>query len=227
MSNNKAFTMVELVFVIVVVGILSAIFVPRMQGDRLQEAADQVISHIRYTQHLAMVDDRFDPNDNEWYKERWQIMFTRQKVTEGDEKVYWGYLIFSDTSAGHSGKAELKEIAVNPLDRSKKLVGGSSTMVMGARYNDANVTNNMNLEKIYGVTDIKFDTSCSPGGTARRIAFDYLGRPMKGDISSLSRSYDTNHMITKPCLITLFAGRADNNITISVEPETGFAQIVP
>ncbi|MCF6310454.1 MAG: type II secretion system GspH family protein, partial [Sulfurimonas sp.] len=57
---KKAFTMLELVMVIVVIGILAAVMLPRVASDRLAEAATQVISHIRYTQHLAMVDDQFD-----------------------------------------------------------------------------------------------------------------------------------------------------------------------
>ena len=64
MKNKKAFTMLELVFVIVVSGILAATFIPRFDRDNLQEAADQVISHIRYTQHLAMVDDKFLADKN-------------------------------------------------------------------------------------------------------------------------------------------------------------------
>ena len=60
---KKAFTMLELVFVIVIVGILSYFVSSSFQRNPLREAADQVVSHIRYTQHLAMIDDKFDPND--------------------------------------------------------------------------------------------------------------------------------------------------------------------
>jgi type II secretory pathway pseudopilin PulG len=224
--------MVELVFVIVVVGILSAMLIPKMQGDRLQEAADQVISHIRYTQHLAMVDDRFDPTgrNSEWYKERWQIYFMHHASVKDDKTLYWSYAIFTDTSNLHAGSPEFHEIAVNPSDPSKRLIGGSSSVVTKIWYDNSTTTKEMNLGKKYDITDVVFDDSCSNGAGAHkssRIAFDYLGRPMKGDISGLVGAYDTTHMITKPCLITLFAGRADNNITISIEPETGFAQIVP
>ncbi|WP_300367295.1 prepilin-type N-terminal cleavage/methylation domain-containing protein, partial [Hydrogenimonas sp.] len=54
MKIKNAFTMLELIIVIVVVGILSAIMIPRFSDDKLREAADQIMSHIRYTQHLAM-----------------------------------------------------------------------------------------------------------------------------------------------------------------------------
>ncbi|MGD9717776.1 MAG: type II secretion system protein, partial [Sulfurimonadaceae bacterium] len=50
---KKAFTMLELVFVIVVIGILAAVIIPRMDRDNASEAAIELQSQIRYAQHLA------------------------------------------------------------------------------------------------------------------------------------------------------------------------------
>ena len=58
---KKAFTMLELVLVIVIVGILSFALVNGWERNTLREAADQLVNHIRYTQHLAMQEDKFDP----------------------------------------------------------------------------------------------------------------------------------------------------------------------
>ena len=55
---KKAFTMLELVVVIVVIGIIAVAALPRINDDHIAEAADQVMSHIRYTQHLAMQDSK-------------------------------------------------------------------------------------------------------------------------------------------------------------------------
>ena len=96
---KKAFTMLELIFVIVIVGILSFIAASSFQRNTLREAADQLVSHIRYTQHLAMMDDKFDPNDNDWYLGRWQIVFANNSGS-GDR---WAYTIFSDWKGGHDG----------------------------------------------------------------------------------------------------------------------------
>lgn len=40
-------------------------------------AKNQVIAHIRYTQHLAMMDDKFNADESTWYKRRWQIWFSK------------------------------------------------------------------------------------------------------------------------------------------------------
>lgn len=72
---KKAFTMIELVFVIIVIGILAAVIVPNTKTNPAREAAIQLVSHLRYTQHLAMVDDKYLANTS-WYKNRWQLHFS-------------------------------------------------------------------------------------------------------------------------------------------------------
>jgi len=71
---RKGFTMLELVFVIVVIGILAASIIPNTRSHPVREAATDLVSKIRYTQHLAMVDDKANINSN-WYKNRWQVKF--------------------------------------------------------------------------------------------------------------------------------------------------------
>jgi len=72
---KKAFTMLELIMVIVIIGILAAVIMPRTGSNKTAEAAVKLISDIRYTQHLAMIDDKFDSNNANWYKNIWRIRF--------------------------------------------------------------------------------------------------------------------------------------------------------
>ncbi len=65
--------MLELVFVIVVVGILAAALIPRMDRDTLYEATEHLLSHIKYTQHLALIDNVYDANNVNWFQNRWRI----------------------------------------------------------------------------------------------------------------------------------------------------------
>jgi prepilin-type N-terminal cleavage/methylation domain-containing protein len=72
---KKAFTMLELIMVIVVIGILAAVIIPRTASNDTAEAAVKLLSDIRYTQHLAMVDDKYDANNATWYEDIWQMRF--------------------------------------------------------------------------------------------------------------------------------------------------------
>lgn len=71
--KRTAFTMLELVFVIVVIGILAVLAMPSFQTNILQQATEQVASHIRYAQHLAIVDDKFSPTDQNYQNKRWRF----------------------------------------------------------------------------------------------------------------------------------------------------------
>lgn len=216
---KKAFTMLELVFVIVVIGILAAVVIPRTGSNRLQEAAVQVVSHIRYTQHLAMVDDMFSTTDSEWYKDRWQIMFANT-TGSGDA---WSYMIFSDSLGTSTGTPDVNEHATNPLDSSKFLTGGYSTGNIA--FDDSRATGELNLGREYGISNITSSSSCRLGTGNLRIAFDYLGRPLRGAFHNYTSTYPAaDRLITSTCTITLI--NSEGNVSIAIEPETGYAHIL-
>lgn len=77
---KKAFTLLELVFAIVVIGILAATIIPSTNTNSSAEAATQLASHIRYTQHLAMMDDKYRASST-WFRDRWQIRFDGNKYS--------------------------------------------------------------------------------------------------------------------------------------------------
>ena len=209
---KKAFTLLELVFVIVVIGILAATIIPRTKTNPLQEAAIQLILDIRYTQHLAMVDDKYDTNNNQWYKKRWQLLFgTSATYTNGFE----AYSIFSDAGT-FSGNPGISELAKKPSSTDKLLTGGFAGVINYAT--DTRVTKKMNLGASYGITSVT-TTNC---GGAKRVAFDHLGRPFKGDSSVWTSSVDG--MLNTKCKFTLHHDL--DTITIQIEPETGYACIL-
>ena len=82
--KQKAFTLLELVFVIVIIGILSALAIPSFQTNVLQQATEQVASHIRYAQHLAIVDDKFSPTDQTYQNKRWRFTMNGNTYTVTD-----------------------------------------------------------------------------------------------------------------------------------------------
>ncbi len=236
-----AFTMIELVFVIVVAGILAAVIMPRMDRNTLQEAAIQLISHIRYTQHLAMVDDRFDATNQFWFRERWQIRFyqnlayTNGTCPTDNGQPYnnvWAYSIFSE-NPGYTGNPDINEMARNPQNPAQFLSGGyNNTLCVTNADNAANQQSmpELQLGTEYDIQDMNFTASCSIAGS-QRIAFDHVGRPLRGAFNNYNTAYPINvagnRLITQQCVITLCSvscgiANANQFVQIAIEPETGY-----
>jgi prepilin-type N-terminal cleavage/methylation domain-containing protein len=222
---KKAFTLLELVFVIVVIGILAALILPRTKTNPVQEAAVQVLSHIRYTQHLALVDDKYDANDAKWYKGRWQIVFGNNNNFANNKPAY---TIFSDTlnvaTNSYSGDPKESEVAVDPQNPNLIMTGGYNNTA-ALDYNNAGFKGmkELNLGEKYGITNVSFSGGCNIG---LRISFDYLGRPFTGDQSTMTGPYSalTPRLITSDCNITLTDGT--ETATIQISPETGYAKVI-
>lgn len=223
---KKAFTMIELIFVIVVIGILAAVIIPNTRTNPLQEAAIQLISHIRYTQHLAMVDDMYNKDDPNWFKKRWQLVFINSTMANN----HYSYTIYSDRAGSSTGDPNKTEIALNPENPNQLMTGGSSggSADLGYNHDDFVGMKKLNIGMSYGVTDVIFSHSCSVYGS-KRIAFDYLGRPIKGKLGGASgggnaTAYENDNLIKNNCDISLTNGV--ESVVIRIRPETGYASIL-
>jgi len=214
---KKAFTILELVFVIVVVGIIAAVVIPSTKTNPLEEAAVQLLSDIRYTQHLAMVDDKYDANDDEWYRARWQLIF--YKGINANRVP--SYTVFSDNST-YTGDPSINEIAINPLNKNLLMSGGySGSTRLNINHSNFIGTKNMNLGMRYGVKGYRLSGGCS----GARISFDHLGRPLRGDLSTMDDPYKagTQRLIVSDCNITI--QNESDSISIILNAETGYAKI--
>lgn len=200
---KKAFTMLELVFVIVIVGILAAVIIPNTRTNPLQEAAIQLISHIGYAQHLAMVDDRYgqvQPGNDNWFISRWQFY---SHASNGDNV----YTIYSDRDLDDVANPDIGEIAIDPL-AGKQMTGSSL-------YGN-NIVKKMNLTDSYGINAVNFTGGCAG---VQRIFFDFLGRP------HTDNNTPYNNLLQAQCNIR-FTHTDNTNITIRIHPETGYACIL-
>lgn len=203
------FTLIELIFVILLLGILAATAVSRSDSDDdLYAAADQLANHIRYTRHLAMIEDPFDPMDSEytgsghtgeWYRARWQIMFSPTYPMI--------YIVFSDRDRG--GQPSDDEIAFSPMDQEPM---GSVTSKLGS-YEGLT-----NLGSRYNVTSVTIENYAITGGntcTTDRVMFDTIGRP---HCSNPSGPYEKLAMET----IVLNINHAGGRCRIQIQPVTGY-----
>ncbi|MGE4294852.1 MAG: Tfp pilus assembly protein FimT/FimU [Campylobacterales bacterium] len=215
---RRGFTVIEIIFVVTIVAILIGIAAPRLlEKDDLSLAADQVIGHIRYTQHLALMDDRFDPNDARWFESRWQIYF--HSNAGSDDKL--AYTIFKDNNYNNNPDPNLDEIARNPLDRSKFLTGGFNSIVP-IPVTDPSADPTLCLGCTYDITGINFSPSCTnhQGETqSRRISFGEIGRPYYQNADT--NPYRSDRRVLTVCTITL-THQSGDTARICIEPETGY-----
>lgn len=228
---TRAFTLIELVFVIVIIGILSTFVELSPNSSNLRDAANQVVRDIKYTQHLAMMDNKFDPSKPEWYKGRWQIIFGKSKTRNKHTDDEYTYSVFADKylRRRYSGNPDLSELAINPLNPNQYMSGGFSGIL---HYEDERAMPSLQIGKKYGIRDIKFSRACSGGnGRAKRLAFDHLGRPLVNNISHQTAPYQQNYLLQQQCVIKLCLDRPCKNdqksyIEIAVEPETGYSHVL-
>jgi len=212
-KQTKAFTMLEVIMVIIVLGIIASLAMPRLERDFKQEAADDILSQIRYTQHLALIDDMHEFDDPKWQRKFWKIMFFD---CAGDQY----YMIGSDSNGdgGAVGLFTKTEAAIDPVNN--KPMFNSCAVTDKSAFSPR-----IFLSKKYDITNVTASSSCSTnnGASNKHIGFDHLGRPHYGFSTSLAPNYAS--YMTQACVMT-FTLSDNSTFKINIAPETGYAHIV-
>ncbi|MCI7464617.1 MAG: type II secretion system GspH family protein [Campylobacter sp.] len=178
---KKAFTLIELVFVMIVLAILTFALWPTKQPTQALEAARQIVAHIRYTQHLALNDDKFATHtdtdgtgDNiakDWYKRLWRITFSNGEVDKKCKNGGWRYAVYQNIAGNLSDKGQpngANEAARNPAQAGKVLSACYSGL-------STNTSDELNLGQTYKIENIDF-SQLATGAVIQGIMFDELGR---------------------------------------------------
>ena len=242
---KPSFTILELVIVIIIIAILASTVSIYMPNDNLRLAADNIEKNIRFTESLALKDDKYQPfpEDNSsteqnrskyWFKQFWQIRFTKNR---NDPKDLW-YEVFSDQPYKKEGQNFDKKgvnphnaweigFAKNPLNK-KYLIGrcGSSGFPACSK-----VDTSLNLSEKYGIKQIVFDGSSIAWNRPKRVMFDNYGNIFLsegaagdgGDINPLdtNRTILTKEINIKLCLDTPCNPNKNRCIQINITP-SGF-----
>ena len=182
---KKAFTLIELVFVMIVLAILTFALWPTKQPTQALEAARQIVAHIRYTQHLALNDDKFATHREgtggsiatDWYRRLWRITFSNTEAVEGCRNGGWRYAVYQNIAGDLSDRGQpngANEAAMNPAQAGKVLSACYSGL-------STNTSDELNLGQTYKIQNIDFgefdtDTTDTTDSRIRGIIFDELGR---------------------------------------------------
>ena len=200
-KNKEAFSLLEIIFVVIILVIIATQIVPKSQISKLNLATDKVILYLNYTRYIAHVDNKFNNQDEHWQKRHWTLKFLNCQSSIGG--LY--YVVYSDT---HEGTGHHKKIdtLIDPLNN-KYLY---SHQCREDTLNDK--SKHVLLTQEYGVT--KVDVSCNTTDTIGQISFAYDGK--------IYSQLGTNiKEITNQCKIKLFNNENDFT-TIVIEPKTGY-----
>ncbi|CAM4069464.1 pilus assembly FimT family protein [Campylobacter armoricus] len=222
---KKSFTLIELVFVCIILSILFSIGYFYFKPDYLRLGAEQILSDIKYTRHLAMMQNDFRAREfnvakREWFKAKWQIYFIRSKSATNNEQTYTIFLDKNGDGNANIGKNLInkdREIAVDLINPNILMNSGQSGVI---NQNDFKTNPRYNIEKTYGINEVSFEGSCK-GGT--RLIFDDYGR-LYTPLKNSSRVYDKLSNPLNNCIIKL-SNKNNKHICIVVDPISSYAFI--
>ncbi len=214
----KAFSLLEFVFIILILGIVFNLGSLYLKKDNLLEGAIQILNDIQYTQSLAMMQEGIRVDElaiakREWFKSRWQIYFIKSAAT-GYDQTYTIFLDKNGDGNANLGKTEInidREIAVDVINHNKLMNSGQSGVISK---DDEKTTQRFNLTKRFGIEKVEFKGSCS-GFT--RLVFDEMGRvysPLKNANYAYEKTLAKNN---SDCIIRLLSKKHALCIVIDTE----------
>ncbi len=221
MKKYRAFTMIELISVLVVLGIIASFSIPRLQRDTKIEAMNHMLSMIRYTQSLALHDNKV-LNDNKWQRRFWR--FEIKKCANGSG-IY--YKIGTDMDM--NGGIEKDESAIDPAN--SKYIFWYGLKACPIDSNEAlrnEVSPNIFITHKYNIKDVVFKNCAymkngvKKYSSAKYIGFDRFGRYYKSFEENNKTIY--NGINAGDCKIEFQLLNSDK-FTIIINKETGYTYI--
>lgn len=220
-----AFSLLELAFVIVILGVVLGVAKFYFVADKnLALAAKQIQNDLAYTRNLALMQAAFRAFDtsvakDEWFKARWQVYFIRSKSATNDEQTYTIFLDKNGDGNANLGKNELnldREIAVDILNAKKLMNSGQSGVISK---DDERANARFNIEKKFGVKAVEFRGACAG---ATRVIFDEFGR-LYSPIKNANAPYEKLLFHKNaPCIIRL-KNAQEQSICIVLDTLSGYA----
>ncbi len=201
---KQSFLLIELIFVIVLLSILSSFFIPKKINNDLVYASKTILLYLKQVRYKALIDDKYNLNNKLWHKQRWTLKFFRCKKSIGG--LY--YVIYSDTNnTGHPNQNESLKDAL------------SSKYIYSSNYCKANNKNSkyVLLTQEFGISNVKL--SCNKTSSLGQISFGNDGK-IYSRLSNKENEYD-KYEIIKSCTLKLYHTNGTYK-NIYLEPKTSF-----
>lgn len=203
---KKAFSLIEILFVVFIISLIGSSFLFKPNNNKLEEATERLEFYLKHVRYQALVDDKYDSENDLWHKRRWTLKFLNCRKSIGG--IY--YSIYSDTNM--TGHPSLEESLNDPLTN-KKIYSSNKCEKSN------NISKYVLLTKEFEIESINI--SCNETSTIGQLSFGNDGKVYAKLSSSNGNYYD--HEIKTSCIITL---KTQKNGTqdIVIEPKTGYVR---
>lgn len=230
MKNRNAFTMIELLLVIVLIAILAAYSMPRLKRDTRSEAINHILGMIRYTQNLALHDTKHSDSNTTWQRSFWRFqIYVCNYTNKNNKEGIFFYKIGTDKDfSGYIDHAS--ETAIDPSnnkflywDEGTPCPKDSTSSLMN------NVSPNIFITQKYGIDKVTFNRckirkNGASSSSTKHIGFDNFGRPIKSYTKSQVPNY-WGHVVDNCEIKFEFIDNSINAFTIVIPAESGYAYL--
>lgn len=197
---KKSFSILEILTVITIIAVILTITIPKQTTNKLDLAIDKLILYLNYTRYIALLDNKYDKDNQDWQKKFWSLKF--QRCSKKEDGLY--FVVFSDESGG-TGAFKKMETLKSPLNN-KYLYSNYKCDSKSDEARDILLTKEYKIARI--------NVSCNTTSTIGQISFGHDGQIY----SQLGMNIKK---ISTPCIIDLYDFNG-NSKGIKIEPETGY-----
>jgi len=201
---KKSFTLLELILVITLLGFLYTAFIPKVKPSKIDDLTNRLVLYLKQTRYQALINDKFNQNDDLWHKQRWTFKFFRCRESVGG--IY--YVIYSDKNL--TGHPSIEDTLKDSLTQ-KNI------------YNSNYCTEDIEHSKYVLITqnfDIKsVNITCNNTTSLGQLSFGNDGKVYSklSNISNDSNSYE----IQNNCKIEI-EDKYNEKRSINIENKTGY-----
>lgn len=204
---KKSFSLLELIFSLLLLTLLYSMFIPKNQINKLDEITSKLETYLNYARYKALVDNKYDEENDLWFKKRWTLKFFRCRSSVGG--IYFS--IYSDKNlSGHPSSIDsLKD----PL---------TNKNIYSSNYCTESIENSkyVLLTKNYNISDIEM--SCNSTDSLGQISFGSDGK-VYSRLSNLENE-ENEYEIKESCLIKLIENGGKYK-KIEIRGKTGYVRI--
>ena len=204
---KKSYFLLEIVITISLIAFLYTLFVPKNKINNLEELTNRISLYLSYVRFKALINDKFELDDNLWHKKIWTIKYLRCR--ESDDGIY--YTIYSDKNK--SGHPSAEDSIKDPLTRKN---------IYSSNYCKENNSNSkyVLLTKVFGIIDVNI--SCNETTSLGQLSFGSDGKVYSklSNYENESNEYE----IKEPCSIK-FLQKDGKSSEVVIYPDTSYSKI--